>query len=384
PPPPPPPASPERSDPVLIFDAHLDLGMNALMWNRDLTRTIDEIRRQEAEMEGKGRACNTVSLPELRRGRVAVTVGTVLARTGSSPAPNLPTYRSAEIAYGMAQGQLAHYRILERQGRLALIRDRERLDRHWSRWVAWERDAGASTVDATEASDDVPPPGLILSMEGADSIPSPDEVPLWWENGLRAIGITHYQDNVYAHGTGTEGGLKPPAKPLLEAIRSCGMLLDLTHLADQAFWEALDLWDGPVLASHNNCRTLVPGQRQFSDEQLRAIIERGGVIGCALDAWMLYPGWIKRVTTPEVVGLEAVADHVAHVCELAGNAEHVAIGSDLDGGFGTEQTPRDLNTIADLQKIAGLLRERGFAESDVERVMHRNWLEHFRKHLPAG
>lgn len=378
-----------RSGTLLIFDAHLDLGMNALMWNRDLTRTVAEIRQQEKEMEGKGRGGNTVALPEMQAGRVAVTLGTVLARTGSAPAPNLPTYRSAEIAYGMAQGQLAHYRILERRGRLRMIRERAQLDAHWEAWEAWEaRTDGADVSDgvAPEApnAEGAPPPGLILSMEGADSIPSPDEVPRWWDDGLRAIGLTHYQDNQYAHGTGTEGGLKPPAMPLLEALRTCGMVLDLTHLADQAFWEALEVWDGPVLASHNNCRALVPGQRQFSDDQLRAIIDRGGVVGCALDAWMLHPNWIRGVTRPDVVGLDAVADHVAHVCELAGNARHVAIGSDLDGGFGTEQTPRDLNTIADLQAIGGLLRERGFGQADVVQVMHRNWLDHFRQHLPDG
>ena len=380
---------------MLIFDAHLDLGMNALMWNRDLTRTIAEIREQEEAMEGKGRACNTVSLEEMRRGRVAMALATVLARTGSSPAPNLPMYRTAEIAYGMAQGQLAHYRILERSGHLRMIRDSTELDEHWRTWASTQMataklanataPAGATApADAIDPADGrgTPPPGVILTMEGADSITSPDEVSLWWDDGLRAIGMTHYQDNQYAHGTGTEGGLKPPAEALLEAMRSSGMILDLTHLADQAFWEALDVWDGPVLASHNNCRSLVPGQRQFSDDQIRAIIERGGVIGCALDAWMLHPGWIKRVTKPEVVGLDAVADHMAHICELAGNAHHVGIGSDLDGGFGTEQTPRDLDTIADLQKIAGALQERGFGESDVARMMHGNWIDYFGRHLP--
>lgn len=364
---------------MLIFDAHLDLGMNALMWNRDLRRSVDEIRSTEREMDGKGRGCNTVALPDMKRGRVAVALGTVLARTGSAPAPNLPTYASAEIAYGMAHGQLAHYRILEREGWVRLLRDRVALTAHWSEWAAWDADAAAD-----DAGLDAPPIGLILSMEGADSIPSPDEVTHWWNDGLRAVGITHYQDNRYAHGTGTEGGLKPDAGPLLDALAAHGLILDLTHLADQAFWEVLEAWDGPVLASHNNCRALVPGQRQFSDAQLRAIVERDGVIGVALDAWMLHPGWVRRVTLPEVVGMEAVADQIAYVCELAGDAKHVAIGSDLDGGFGTEQTPRDLDTIADLQAIAGLLRARGFGEEDVGQVMHGNWLRFMRTALPAG
>ena len=155
------------------------------------------------------------------------------------------------------------------------------------------------------------------------------------------------------------------------------MVLDLTHLADQAFWEALECFEGAVLASHNNCRALVPGDRQYSDEQLRAIVERGGVVGAALDAWMLHPGWIKGETPNAVVGLDAVADHIDHVCQVAGNAWHAGIGSDLDGGYGTEQCPHDLDTIADLQKIAGLLRARGYAETDVEAIMHGNWIRFF-------
>ncbi len=142
------------------------------------------------------------------------------------------------------------------------------------------------------------------------------------------------------------------------------MALDLTHFSDQSFWEALKLYDGPVHASHQNCRALVPEQRQFSDEQLRAIIERDGVIGAALDVWMLRPGWqspaMNNLTLADPVLLDAVVDHIDHVCQLAGDARHAAIGTDLDGGFGREQSPRDLDTIADLQKLPAMLARRGY------------------------
>ena len=161
-------------------------------------------------------------------------------------------------------------------------------------------------------------------------------------------------------------------------MEKAGIVLDLTHLADQAFWEALDNFSGPVLASHNNCRALVPHQRQFTDEQLNAIIARNGVVGAALDAWMLYPDWIKGETNPAVLTLEAVANHIDHVCQLAGSTRHAAIGSDLDGGYGTEQTPGDLDTIADLQKLDGLLRTKGYKTEDIEAIFHGNWLRFFR------
>ncbi len=363
--------------PALVVDGHLDLAMNALLWNRDLTLEVDDLReREHAEgLVGPGRGCGTVTLPELRRGAVGLSLATVLARTGGAPTPALPRYASAEIAYGMAQGQLAYYRMLERQGQLRVLRSARELEAHWSAWRAWHA-AGAEPGGE-------PPHGIVLLMEGADSVPAPEHLAAWFEDGLRVLGMTHYMDSRYAHGTGTDGGLKPEGPALLEAMRELGMVLDLTHLADQSFWEALDLWDGPVLASHQNARALVPGQRQFDDEQLRAVIERGGVIGGALDAWMLVPGWVRGETRPEVVGLEALADHVAHVCELAGDTRHVAIGSDLDGGYGTEQTPRDLDTIADLQKLPVLLRARGFTADDVERVMHGNWLRLLAEALPA-
>ena len=363
--------------PMLVVDGHLDLAMNALLWNRDITQDVDALRAFErAEgIVGPGRGCGTVTIPELRRGAVGVSVATVLARTGGAPTPALPRYATAEIAYGMAQGQLAYYRMLERQGHLRLLRSASELRAHWDDWRAW-RAAGAR-------ADVAPPHGIVLLMEGADSIPSPEHLTAWFDDGLRVLGMTHYMDSTYAHGTGTEGGLKPPGPDLLAEMSRLGMVLDLTHLADESFWQALDVWDGPVIASHQNARALVPGQRQFDDDQLRAVIERGGVIGGALDAWMLVPGWVRGETRPDVVGLDTLVDHLAHVCELAGSARHVAIGSDLDGGYGTEQTPHDLDTIADLQKLPGLLRERGFASTDVDAVMHGNWLRFLDAALPG-
>lgn len=359
---------------MLIVDSHLDLAANALYWDRDLTLPLRDVRAREAGMTGKGRGNNTVSLPEMRRGRVAVASATLLARTGQSPSAGLPAYSSATIAHGVAHGQLAYYRVLQELGEVRILGTAADLEAHWREWTAWEE---APTERA-------PVPGLIVSMEGADAVVAPDQIPAWWSAGLRILGMTHYMDSAYAHGTGSEGGLKPPARDLLEQMRAVGMTLDVTHLADESFWEALELWDGPVIASHNNCRALIPGQRQFSDEQLEAVIARGGVIGCALDAWMLYPGWVRGETSPEVVGLEAYVDHIAHICELAGTSGHAAIGSDLDGGFGNEQTPHDLRSIADLQKVPELLRERGFSEDDVAAVMHRNWFDAFTRYLPSG
>ena len=167
---------------------------------------------------------------------------------------------------------------------------------------------------------------------------------------------------------------------LLKEMERLNIILDATHLCDDSFWQALDNFNGHVWASHNNVRALVKHNRQFSDEQLKALIERGAVIGGALDAWMMVPGWKRGISSPKEMNcnLEALIDHLDHICQLAGNALHVGIGSDLDGAFGREQCPYDLETIADLQKFPSLLYKRGYSKEDIENIMHGNWLRFLR------
>jgi membrane dipeptidase len=163
-----------------------------------------------------------------------------------------------------------------------------------------------------------------------------------------------------------------------------GLILDVTHLTDEEFWEALDLYQGPMWASHSDCRALAPHQRQLNDEQIKALTQRGAVIGAALDAWMMVPDWVRQKTTPQTVGLtlDKLVEHIDHVCQIAGSANHSGIGSDLDGGFGTEQTPMDLRTIADLSRVPGLLRARGYSEEDVRSIAHGNFLRFLSRALP--
>jgi len=351
---------------MLIIDAHLDLSMNALQKNRDLLSSAYTIRaRENRTIPSKGRGLGTVAFPEMRRGRIALSFATLIARSTGQAAPHID-YGSPTQAYGMAHGQLAYYRALEIEGHIRIVTDGAGLDSHMTEWQTWEAD-GANM-------DQTPPLGFVISMEGADPILQPDQLEDWWQAGLRLLGPTHYGPGRYAGGTGTELGLTELGPPLLAEMERLGVVLDMTHLSDQSFWQALEHYQGLVLASHNNCRALVPHQRQFDDAQLKAIFERDGVIGAAFDAWMLQLGWIVGQTTNENVTLETVVDHIDYVCQLAGNSRHAAIGTDLDGGFGREQSPRDLDTIADLQKIAGLLAGRGYNDDDIAAIMHGNWV----------
>jgi membrane dipeptidase len=376
---------------MLIFDAHLDLAWNAIDWNRDLLLDVPEIRRRELASDAldfKARGRGTVSFPELRRGGVGIFIATLLARQFQpNRMPAIQRYTSMEAAYAAAMGQLAYYRALEEAGHLRWIKDAATLKQHVVEWLNAERgtrnadseDKAADLRSAFRAPRSTLPLGFILSMEGADPVLSPDQVEHWWNAGLRIIGPAHYGVSPYAHGTGTVGGLFPQGPALLKEMERVGMVLDVTHLSDQCFDEALDLYHGPVLASHHNCRALVPDQRQLTDEQIKRLIGRGAVIGAALDAWMRYPNWVRGNTMPNEAGvtLETVVDHIDRVCQLAGNARHAAIGSDLDGGFGTEQTPADLDTIADLQRLPELLRRRGYKEPDVAGILHGNWVRFF-------
>lgn len=353
---------------MLIIDAHLDLAWNALQWNRDIQHSVYTIRTGESNLSGAGRGQGTVALPEMRRGRVALCFATLLARSTGRTLQNLD-YSSAYQAYGAAQGQLAYYRALHEAGEVRLIRNASELEEHIATWEQWEGDISRAQ----------PRVGLVISMESADPILAPEQLPAWKEAGVRLIGPAHYGPGRYAGGTSTELGLGFEGKELLREMDRLGILLDLTHFSDEAFWEAIDLFGGSILASHSNCRALVPHQRQFDNRQIHAIISRNGVIGVALDNWMIRPGWTRGARDNERVTLAHVADHIDHICQLAGNSRHAAIGSDLDGGFGREQSPADLDTIADLQKIPEILSGRGYRDEDIAEIIYGNWLRLLRQ-----
>src|SRR5215213_4721901 len=250
---------------MLVIDAHLDLAMNAVMWNRDLALSAHETRRIERE-EGfteKGRAAGTVGFPDLRAGEVGLVFATVIARKNHGQNSDID-FRTQEIAYAQAQGQLALYRELERQGQINLIRTRGDLA---ARQTAW-------TADPATA-----PLGFVLLMEGADPIVDPEQARLWWDDGLRMVGLAHYGPSSYAFDTGSAGPLTAKGRDLLRNMDELGMMLDVSHLTDESFHEALDRFQGPVLASHSNCRALVPGDRQLDDAMIQRMIERDGVIG---------------------------------------------------------------------------------------------------------
>ncbi len=378
---------------IPLIDAHLDLSWNALAFDRDQTASVDALRKREEGMTGKSRTRNTVSLPEMRRGDIGICLATVLARALPGYGDDLsdanvsplvmrkrqPTllrenldYANQEIASAAARGQAAYYQILESRGQVKQIRDRKTLKSHWAKWVKARTPAARARL----------PIGYILSMEGGDPILDPKDAEYWWQQGLRTVCLAHYGQSAYAMGTGGDGPLTKRGRELVKKLDKLGIIIDLVHTADTALSQILDLYGRGVFVSHGNCRSLVPGDRQISDEQIKAIAERGGVLGVVMDCWMLIKGWKHSATVNPTVTLENVADHIDYICQLTGCVDHASIGSDLDGGFGTEQSPADLGTIAGLQKLEPILTRRGYSEADVKKIFHGNWLRFFGEMLP--
>lgn len=345
---------------TLIFDSHLDISMNAMEWNRDQRWSVDQIRKSELGMTDKpDRGRNTVSFPALREGRVGLVVATQISRVVKPGSP-IPGWYSQEQAWAQTQGQLQWYRTMEEAGEMKQITDGASLAEGLTIW---------------KNPDEHTPIYYLLSLEGADSIISMNHLEKAYEDGLRAIGPAHYGPGVYANGTDSSGRLNPKGVELLRTMDQLDMILDMTHLNDEAFWHALDIYHGSIWASHNNCRKFVDHNRQFSDEMITELIKRKGVIGIALDAWMMVPDWVRGESDPKKRGvtLEIMVNNIDHICQLAGNSLHAGIGSDLDGGYGTEQSPHDLDTIADLQKLPELLKARGYTEEDILNIMQRNF-----------
>jgi membrane dipeptidase len=367
---------------MLIIDGHLDLAWNALAYDREQTLSIAQLRQREASMTDPGRAHATNCLPEMQQASVAICLATLLARARprllrtQSPDRTDIDHASDHIASAIAHGQLAYYQLLQRRGHLSIIRTAGDLNQTWTRWL--------------DHTADRPTLGSILLMEGADPILDPTDIQHWWDQGLRALSLAHYGPGTYAYGTPTTHpiepitGLTPRGRQFLTSLNKTKIMLDLTHSSDPAFFEAYDLFTGPVFASHSNCRALVPGPRQLSNEQIKKIVERDGVIGIAMENSMLLPQWRPADNPRDAVTLQTVSHHIDHLCQLAGNSSHAVIGSDLDGGFGNDRCPRDLDTISDLQKLEPILASRGYKTPDIKAIFHDNWLRFLRRNLPEN
>jgi membrane dipeptidase len=362
----------------LIIDSHQDLAWNMLTFKRDYLRSVAETRRLEANtlIPERNGDC-LLGWPEYQRGQVAVIFSTLFA----APARKRELwdtvwYPDFDTAHRLYRDQIAFYRKLadSHSDKFRLIASRKELDSVIEHWSTPSQD------------DDGHPVGLIYLMEGADGIRSPHELAEWYELGLRLIGLA-WVGTRYCGGTGDPGPLTVDGKKLLAAMADYNFMLDLSHMDEAAALEALDRYEGPIMATHSNCAALMKGadtNRHITDRVLRGLIERGGVNGLLPLNSFLKVGWMRKSgSRREEVPLDTYIAHIDHICQLAGSAEHAAIGSDFDGGFGLQSIPPELDSIADLQIIASKLLERGYNDSDAQKILGGNWLRFLREHLPS-
>ena len=356
---------------MLIVDGHEDLAYNVLMDGRNCLHSAHATRAEEdgGPVPGVNGLC-MVGLPEWLRGGVAVVFATLLAIPRTQSHHGEAGYPNPESAHQLAIAQLNIYRAWAAgHPQISLITHRPDLDRVLATW---------SPPSASPARREV---GLVLLIENADVIRTPDEVDFWYRQGVRLIGPA-WHSNRYTGSTFDSGPLTALGRELLARMARRRMILDLTHMSDEACAEALDRYEGTVVATHANPRRLVPMYRMLAGETIAGVIAHDGVVGIMPANWALDPDWNEAKTKADVP-VDAVVDAIDVVCQLAGNARHVGIGTDFDGGFGAEATPAGLGTVADLPLVAEALARRGYDQESVEAIMGGNWLRLLRRHLPG-
>ncbi|HMQ35823.1 MAG TPA: membrane dipeptidase [Chloroflexaceae bacterium] len=351
----------------MYVDGHLDIAYNVFAGRRDFEAGVAAIRAAEQPPDPcEGTA--TVGLPDLRRGGVGLVFATLFtlpaAALGAGLAQEL-VYATPEEAHAQALAQLDYYQGLAARGLARVILTRSDLAAHQAAWPA----------DGCL--------GIVVLMENADPIVTPAEAAWWVARGVRIVGPA-WQGTRYCGGTRQPGPLTPLGRALLPALAAAGAILDVSHMAEESFWQALELWPGPLIASHSNCRALVAerlADRHLSDAMIRALVERGAVVGAVFYNAFLAAGY-SRGDPKDAYGLEVLVRHIDRVCQIAGDARHAAIGSDLDGGLGREHIPRELDSVADMPRLAEALAAHGYADPDVAAIMGGNWLRVLDQGLP--
>jgi membrane dipeptidase len=359
---------------MIIVDAHEDIAYNALCYGRDYRRSALETRKLEndpALIARRGTA--TIGLPDALLGRVALVFSTIFVAPDDGEANKAWsnfTYKTPQQANKLGMDQLDYYnRIADESDKIRQVKTNADLDAVLQTW-----EDGKTTADHKQ--------GLVLLMENADPILEPRQFEEWYERGVRIVGPA-WAGTRYAGGTGHPGPLTKLGYELLDVMASFKAILDLSHLAEEACLQALDYYEGTIIASHTNPRTFKNTDRHFPDATIRKLAERDGVMGIVLYNRFLSDDWTSGDPKSKIP-LTRVLDAIDYVCQLTGSAAHVGIGTDFDGGFGQESIPEDLDTVTDLMKIGDALKTRGYAPADVEAIMGGNMIRKLRQGLPAS
>jgi membrane dipeptidase len=330
----------------LIIDAHIDLGWNLINAGYDYTQSAYTLRESTTTQV-------MVGLPELLAGRVALGVGTIYVmpnRFVQSPY-QIANYSTPDEAHGWGLAMIeAMETLVDSNSQFRMVSSQADLD---AVLESWEQP--------------VPQVGIMIAMEGADPITDPDELQMWWDRGVRMIGLSWGQTR-YAGSSSEPGPLTDLGAQLLAEMQRLNMMFDTAHLAEQAFWQALDIWQGPLVYTHGIPRYFLPTERALSDDQIRAIVERDGVVGIGV-----YSGFYQQHLSGALPALADMVNAIDYVCQISGSSAHAGIGSDADGGFDATEAVTGIDTVADLHYLTDALTQKGYTTNDIRAIMAGNW-----------
>ena len=350
---------------MLIVDAHEDLAYNILTYGRDYTISAAETRRLERGTQTPQQNGDTLlGWPEYQQGQVAIVFSTLFAvpaRRREGPSET-QVYSTPDQAHKLYQAQIDLYHRLadEHADKFRLVQTQNDLQEVLSHWE--------------DSQDETHPVGLTILMEGAEGVRSADELEEWWSLGLRLIGPA-WAGTRFCGGTREPGPLTKEGYALLEGMADLGFVLDLSHMDQESALQALDTYPGTIVASHANAQALLKGldsNRHLPNRVIQGILERSGVIGIVPVNAFLFAGW-KKGEARDLVSLDHIVAQIDYICQMAGDARHVGLGTDFDGGFGVQSVPAGIDTIVDLQKLVPLLANKGYTQEAVAAILGSNW-----------
>ena len=363
-----------------VIDGHVDLAYNAIGWRRNYRRAARWTRTQEmgtASARENGQC--SVGLPDLVRGRVGIVFGTIFVEPAHRMMGNSPIYyRDAQEAHQHGMSQLDFYhKWSDQDEHIQVIGNQSDLDDVLLTWGLGKKtkEPPPSIFSIRKEQKPIHKVGVVPLMEGADPILEPRELERWAERGLRIVGPA-WTGTRYSGGTHEPGGFTKQGRELLEMIARLGLILDVSHLSQAALMEALEYFDGGagrLIATHSNPQKMIPTDRHLPDQAIEMIADRKGVIGVVLFNRFLKKEWGTGDKKRDVT-LDHVVRAIDYICQVTGCADYVGIGSDFDGGFGSESSPRELDTSRDLYRIGDELLQRGYSAHDVGNIMSGNWL----------
>lgn len=365
----------------LIVDAHEDLAYSALTFGRNYLQSALETRREEEGTQPPDLNGQTLlGWPDYQRGRVALVFGTLfIAARGSLHEWETQVYRSADEARHLWQIQVEYYQRLAGDHPEQFRQVFSRADLHQV-LAAWREPPPVDGEPATH------PVGVTLLMENAEGLGAPRDLEEWYEQGLRLVGPVWARDGIRFCGGGMTGeGFTREGRDLLEVMAGLGLALDLSHMNERSALQACERYEGPIAATHANCRALLrraEDERHLTDQTIRQLVERGGVMGVSPYARWLRPGWTPADDRQSTT-LDHLTAHIDHVCQIAGDARHVGLGTDFDGGWGWPNVPAEIDTIGDLPLLAPRLAAAGYAPEDVAAILGGNWIDFLERALPS-